>query len=37
MGGYADKLGAAAADAELLAAARRLGADLAGALGLNAA
>ena len=37
LGGYADKLGAAAADAELLAAARRLGADLAGALGLNAA
>jgi multimeric flavodoxin WrbA len=36
-GGYADKLGAAAADAELLAAARQLGFDLAGALGLSPA
>jgi multimeric flavodoxin WrbA len=34
MGGYADAVGDAAGDAELLAAARRLGADMAGALGL---
>ena len=37
LGGYADKLGAVAADAQLLAAARRLGADLAAALGLSSA
>ena len=34
-GGYADAAGAAAADAALLAEARRLGAELAGALGLS--
>jgi multimeric flavodoxin WrbA len=37
LGGYADKLGAASADVELLAAARQLGSDLAGALGLSPA
>jgi multimeric flavodoxin WrbA len=37
LGGYADKLGAAAADAVLMAAARQLGADLADALGLSLA
>ncbi len=35
--GYADEAGAAAADEALLAEARRLGADLAGALGLSRA
>ena len=35
--GYADEAGAAAADAELLAEARRLGAELAAALGLSPA
>lgn len=37
LGGYADKLGAVAADAELLTAAGQLGAELAGALGLSPA
>jgi hypothetical protein len=32
MGGFADTAGAAAGDDELLAAARRLGADMAGVL-----
>jgi multimeric flavodoxin WrbA len=36
-GGYADEAGAAAADGELVAQARRLGAELAGELGLNRA
>jgi len=36
-GGYVDDLGAAATDAELLAAARQLAADLAAALGLSPA
>jgi len=36
-GGCADELGAAAADAELLEAARRLAADLAAAVGLSPA
>ncbi len=35
--GYADEAGAAAADEQLLAEARRLGADLADALGLSRA
>lgn len=37
LGGYADTLGEVAGKPELLAAARQLGADLAGALGLNPA